>query len=119
MSEELIHLEGNGDVTIPTVFRKTANLLEKAGHCKNQLYDNAGHYCVVGAMCKVVNDDPLEWQHIRPLVTALAKALSLPAVGSGGATPEWNSVVEWNNADKRTAVEVIEGLRTAADRLEA
>lgn len=82
-----------------------ADLIEKHGHCKGQLYNEKGQMCLMGALNRV-------HQNYVPQVDATAKVAAVLGLSYVGTAVI--AVVDWNNAPERTGQEVIDVLRLAA-----
>lgn len=74
-----------------------AELIRERGHCKGRLEDNLGRVCAIGAIVRASNYDDIGCYAHTHLATFLH-----------------SSVGEWNDAEERTAAEVIAALEGAA-----
>jgi hypothetical protein len=99
--------------SVSELLLKGADLIEKHGHTKNNLYDDNGAMCFMGALWKAMDawDIGLRIQ----AATSVKRVLGLPnPTRSMGLSPDISAVVDWNNAPERTAQEVIDAMRLAA-----
>lgn len=85
------------------VLLTAATRIERMGHCKGRLRGNNGEYCVVGA----IFGNPASGAHVSGTRDELEAHVRFSSHVGG-------DMVGWNNADERTAEEVITKLRSVA-----
>lgn len=91
---------------------EAADLIERHGHTKNQLYDDKGSLCFLGALYGAKGNDSLD-ADARAAASAVRTVVGLIPEGL-----DINVVVLWNNAPERTGAEVVDAMRRAAAMLE-
>lgn len=94
-----------------------ADLLERTGHCKHDLgLSPDSPHCLLGAINVVVSGQP--WYPRRGAEMSRIEAASSRAHAVLPEEDQRNNdliaLVRWNNADERTAAEVVDLLRRAA-----
>jgi hypothetical protein len=114
---------------IAEILERAADLIDTGHLVKKELWDGEGGYCSVGAVRAVVESEIIGTYYFTSLPAPLAKA-AVTVLYEHGVPPEqrpqelygwpvtpWDGVVAWNNAQERTADEVVEAMRQAAKYL--
>jgi hypothetical protein len=101
----------------PTVYRQAADVLRHDSWGQGRLHGSDGTHCLVGALCVVTGKNGNLLAKVEPELTPLADLLGgNPACGGELAEIV---IINWNDADGRTADEVVTLLEQAAEKLEA
>lgn len=91
---------------VSEVLFKAAQLIERDGHCKFQVEDDRGRHCLAGAISKSISGFATNWDGQSERVGAeFSRALGFKDI---------YAAADWNNADERTAEEVIDALVIAS-----
>lgn len=103
------------------LLEKSAEILETGGWCQWFL-ESGTRRCAVGAMLDADGiglhewGKRTDWQHHSVTQSAMQHLLK-SAEAKRSDTSLWDSVVQWNNHEKRTASEVIDAMKLAAKDL--
>ena len=98
------------------LLEKAAGVLEKRGWCRNTLEDGNGRVCAVGAILTAQTGDPNTYgrEDDRPqrwtAYRRILKALGLEVESERAEC----AVVDWNNEDCKSKVEIVRVFRKAA-----
>lgn len=95
-------------LSLTTIYRRAADVIQKNGHSIGNLKDDKGHMCLYGAINFIVNRDPYR------CTTETSQMLEPLRPFTKGENP-----VSWNNAPGRTKRQVVNMLRRAAAKLAA
>jgi hypothetical protein len=93
---------------------RAADRLRWKGHCKGMLVGNDGEYCVMGAILVVTGSSPISVATERALNATKALIRHLDGNADMNWFGLWGAAVDWNNAEERTADQVIGALEAAA-----
>lgn len=100
------------------VLLKAADLLETYGHVKHTRVDDKGSMCILGAIDAAQHDNlgrPRLTYPDTPLTYQVAGVVALTlGLHAGPHEDNRHVIVKWNNSNERTAQEVIDVLRLAA-----
>jgi hypothetical protein len=99
--------------TTADVLRHAARYLEEFGWVQDDVLDEHGRACAVGALYEVSDHD----EYV--LDAACRRLAPVVGIGSGTWVMQRVSIGRWNDTPGRTAAEVIAALRAAADAAEA
>jgi hypothetical protein len=110
----------------PGQYREAANVIRVHGLATFALHDGlTGSYCIAGAVNKAVHGDPTWDGEYDPALLASVIRERYRAftadLDRNELEPDqsWSFVVQWNNADGRTADQVTEILDIAAEKAQA
>jgi hypothetical protein len=101
----------------PDILTKAAEIIEAGGLGKGRFLTRGGRHCTVGALMEANGGgvDLDNMTSIRPEVSLLTDLLGTRKAGER----DCGSVYIWNDEGDRTADEVVELLRQAAEKAEA
>lgn len=100
--------------------RAAADVLERDGWTQEGYVGPSGSRCIVGVVTKVLGGD--DGEKSVPLANKgrmVAARRMIAEQLDDACTDYWYDVIDWNDAEGRTAEEVIATLRAAADSAEA
>jgi hypothetical protein len=106
---------------VSDVLRKGADLIEKHGHAKFTRRDKNGSMCFLGALDVAQGRNEQNWKFerdtelTRRAAVALSQVVDMSVLFADKEPDKRYVTAEWNNLPERTAQEVIDAMRLAAD----